>query len=162
MLEQISYLGKLWFLRYGPKCSGPIRLQDFSINRRTIKLAVSHKEINEINWFLVCHSNSFCINGSLGFLIFGTMIGNSNIEKLTAPVFPGKFIFGPNLGKRARNGPKIGYLGFLKNFVMLVFLGNNLYWKLILLLLFDQHIWHNFGSPVLGQKAASQWNCRIL
>ena len=43
MLEQISYLGKFWFLRYGPKCSWPIRLQDFSINRRTLKLAVSHK-----------------------------------------------------------------------------------------------------------------------
>ena len=26
MLEQISYLGKFWFLRYGPKCSWPIRL----------------------------------------------------------------------------------------------------------------------------------------
>ena len=29
MLGQISYLGKFWFLRYGPKCSCPIRLQDF-------------------------------------------------------------------------------------------------------------------------------------
>ena len=26
MLEQISYLGKFWFLRYGPKCSWLIRL----------------------------------------------------------------------------------------------------------------------------------------
>ena len=70
LLEQISYLGKFWFLRYGPKCSWPIRLQDFSINRRTLKLAVSHKEINEINWFLVCPSNSFLRNGSLGFSDF--------------------------------------------------------------------------------------------
>ena len=70
MLEQISYLGKFWFLRYGPKCSWPIRLQDFSINHRTLKLAVSHKEINEINWFLVCPSNSFLRNGSLGFSEF--------------------------------------------------------------------------------------------
>ena len=70
MLEQISYLGKFWFLRYGPKCSWPIRLQDFSINRRTLKLAVSHKEINEINWFLVYHSNSFLRNGLLGFSDF--------------------------------------------------------------------------------------------
>ena len=70
MLEQISYLGKFWFLRYDPKCSWPIRLQDFSINRRTLKLAVSHKEINEINWFLVCPSNSFLRNGSLGFSDF--------------------------------------------------------------------------------------------
>ena len=48
MLEQISYLEKFWFLRYGPKCSCPIRLQDFSINCRALKLVVS-QEINEIN-----------------------------------------------------------------------------------------------------------------
>ena len=66
MLEQISYLEKFWFLKYGPKCSWRIRLQDFSINRRTLNLAVSHKEINEINWFLVCPSNSFLRNDSLG------------------------------------------------------------------------------------------------
>ena len=29
--EQIPYLGKLWFPRYGPKCSQPIRLQDVLI-----------------------------------------------------------------------------------------------------------------------------------
>ena len=29
---QIPYLGKFLFLRYGPKCSQPIRLQDFLIN----------------------------------------------------------------------------------------------------------------------------------
>ena len=67
MLEQISYLGKFWFLRYGPKCSWPIRLWDFSMNRRTLKLAVTQKEINELNWFLVCLSNSFLRKGSLGF-----------------------------------------------------------------------------------------------
>ena len=70
MLEQISYLGEFWFLRCGPKCSWPIKLQDFSINLRTLKLAVSHKEIHEINWFLVCLSNSFLRNGSLGFSDF--------------------------------------------------------------------------------------------
>ena len=70
MLEQISYLGKFWFLKYGPKCSQPIKLQDFSINRRTLKLTVFHKEINEINWFLVCPSNTFLRKGSLGFSDF--------------------------------------------------------------------------------------------
>ena len=70
MLEQILYLGKFWFLRYDPKCSWPIRWQDFSINRRTLKLAVSHKEINEINWFLVCPCNSFLRNGLLGLSDF--------------------------------------------------------------------------------------------
>ena len=70
MPEQMSYLGKFWFLTYGPKRSWPIRLQDFSINRRTLKMAVSHKEINEINWFLVRPSNSFLRNGLLGFSDF--------------------------------------------------------------------------------------------
>ena len=45
-------------------------LQDFSINCRTLKLAVSHKEANEINLFLVCPSNSFRRNGSLDFSNF--------------------------------------------------------------------------------------------
>ena len=29
ILAKISYLAKIWFLRYRPKCSWPIRLQDF-------------------------------------------------------------------------------------------------------------------------------------
>ena len=32
VLVQVSYLGKFWFRRYGPKCSQPVRLQDFLIN----------------------------------------------------------------------------------------------------------------------------------
>ena len=67
MLEQILYLQKFWFFRYGRKCSWPVRLRDFSISCRILKLAVSNKEINEVNWFLVCLSNSFLRNGSLGF-----------------------------------------------------------------------------------------------
>ena len=63
-MEKIGHLGKVLFLRYGPKCSWPIRLQNLSINCRTLKLAVSHKEINEINWFLVCPSNGFLKNPS--------------------------------------------------------------------------------------------------
>ena len=50
------------------------------------------------------------------FLVFGTMVGSSNIEKLTEPFFPGKFIFGLKLGKRAQNGPKIVFLGFFEKF----------------------------------------------
>ena len=52
------------------------------------------------------------------------MVDNLNIEKLTEPSFPGKFIFGPNLGKRVQNGSKIGFLGFLKKFCHASF-----YWK---------------------------------
>ena len=33
---QIPYLGTFWFLRYGPKCSRPIRLQNFLINHISI------------------------------------------------------------------------------------------------------------------------------
>ena len=96
MLEQISYLVKFWVLRYGPKCSWPIRSQDFSINRMTLKLTVSHKEIDVFSGM-----------AHYVFQIFGTMVGNSNIEKLTEPFFPGKFIFNPNLGERAQNGSKL-------------------------------------------------------
>ena len=46
---------------------------------------------------------------------------------------------------------KQGFLGFLKNFVMLVFLRNNLNRELILLLMFDQHIWENLGSLVMAK-----------
>ena len=46
---------------------GQSGLQDFSVNCRALKLAVSHKELNEINWFLMCLSNSFLRNGSLDF-----------------------------------------------------------------------------------------------
>ena len=70
MLEQISYLGKFCFLRYGPKCPWPIRLRDFSINGMTLKLTVSQKEINGINRFLVCLSNSFFKNVLLGCFVF--------------------------------------------------------------------------------------------
>ena len=48
---QIPYLGKFWFLRYTPKCSQPIRLQDFLINH------ISRK-INEIALFLHADTNS--------------------------------------------------------------------------------------------------------
>ena len=80
------------------------------------------------------------------FCFFDTMVDNSNIEKLTMPFFPGKFISAQIWAKRAQNGRKIGgFFYLLKNF-MLVFLENNLDRELILLLIFDQHIWQNFGS----------------
>ena len=83
-----------------------------------LNLAVSHKELNEVNWFLVCQSNNFLRNGSLDCSNFGTMIDNSNIEKLTEPFFP---IFGVHLGKRAQNGRKIGFLGFFEKFCQVGF-----------------------------------------
>ena len=127
MLEQISYLGNIWFLRFGRKCSWPIRQQGFSINPITLKSAVSHKEtLMKYTGFWYVPPTVFSGMAHQVFLIFGTMVSNSNIEKLTEPFFPGKFTFGHNLGKRAQNALKIGFWDFLKNFVMLVFLGNNL------------------------------------
>ena len=43
---QIPYQGKFWFQRYGPKCSQPIRFQDFLIN-------ISLEQINEIARFFM-------------------------------------------------------------------------------------------------------------
>ena len=40
-LAQITYLPKFWFLRYGPKSSQPIRLQDF-------KTAISQGQNDEL------------------------------------------------------------------------------------------------------------------
>ena len=40
------------------------------------------------------------------------MVDNSSIEKLTEPLFPGKFIF----AKWAQNGSKIGFFGFFDKF----------------------------------------------
>ena len=91
------------------------------------------------------------------------MVDNWNIQKLMEPFFPGKFIFAQICEKKPQNDPQIVFfLDFLKNLVMLVFLGNNLKSKLILLLTFHHHISWKSTSQVIGQNAASQSNCRIL
>ena len=54
------------------------------------------------------------------------MVDNSNIEKLTESFTPGKSSFGPNVGKKHPDGSKADFFGFLKNFVMLVSLINDL------------------------------------
>ena len=46
--EQISYLGKFLFLRYGPKCSQPIRLQYSLINHINESSFHEIEQINEI------------------------------------------------------------------------------------------------------------------
>ena len=47
ILAQIPYLGKIWFLRYGPKYSLPIRLQDF-------KSTISLEQNDAKAWFFAC------------------------------------------------------------------------------------------------------------
>ena len=104
MLEQISYwFSKFWFLRYDPKSSWPIRLRDFSINRKTLKLALSHKEINEINCFLVFGESiqQFSQEWLISFSWFLAQWQIIRIlENWQNPFLPGKFIFGPNFGKK--------------------------------------------------------------
>ena len=81
---------------------------------------------------------------------------------MTEPFFPEKFILAIILAKRAQNGPKIVFFGFFENFVILVFLGNNLKRKLTLLLIFHHHIQQNSRSQVIGENAVSQSNWRVL
>ena len=64
-----------------------------------------------------------------------------------------------NLSKRSQIDPKVFFLGGGGGgggwkILSLVFLGINLKWKLILLLMFhhQSHIWRNSGSQVMGQK----------
>ena len=66
------------------------------------------------------------------FLICGTMVDNWNIEKLTA-LFPRKIHFSPNLGIKDSKWPQNRVFWIFWKILSLVFLWNNLKWKLILL-----------------------------
>ena len=61
--------------------------------------------------------------------------------------------------ERAQNDPKIGFLIFWQN--VLVIPGNNLKWKVILIFHHQSHILQNSGSKVMGQNAVGQSNFRI-
>ena len=131
-------------------------------HRRTLNLAVSHKEINGINWFLMCPSNIFLRNGS-GFSDFWHNGRQFKYWKTDSRFFQ-ENSFLPKFGQKGpRMAPQNRVLDFfLKNFVLLVLLENNVKWKLILFLIFHEHIWQIFGSQVIGENAASQSVCRIL
>ena len=89
------------------------------------------------------------------------MVNNSNIEKLTEPFFQ-ENSFLPKFGQKGpRMAPKYFFVNFLKNFIMLVFLGNNIE-KMRTNIVIDKDIWQDFRSRVMDQNAASQSNCRIL
>ena len=143
---------------------------------RNLELAVSHKEINGINWFFVfwykfrnnytyfnnwnpvlqrvlqnrgCLSvfpsvwQSICQfsifprhrNSFFWYLARWYIIG---IFKNWQSLFPRKFHFFPNLRKKDQNDPMVPnriFRIFFLNILSLVFLVNNLKWKLILLLI---------------------------
>ena len=121
--------------------------------------------------FSVCPSVSSAFFSEMAqkfFLICGTMVDNWQIVdrclKTDTALFSCKIHFCPNLGKKDSIWPQNRVFGiFWKNF-SLVFLGINLKWKLILLLMFhyQSYIWQNSGSRVMGQNAVNQSNCRIL
>ena len=74
-------------------------------------------------------------------------------------LFSMKIHFWPIWAKRAQIGPKIIFLNFLSLLKILKsFLGNNLKWKLILLLIFhhQSHVWKNSGPRFMGQSAVNQ------
>ena len=77
------------------------------------------------------------------------------IFKNCQTIFSQENSFLPNLGKKGPKWPQNKFfMDFLKN-LSLFFLGNDLKWKLILLLIFyDQsHIWQNSGFRVMAQNA---------
>ena len=102
----------------------------------------------------VCQFSIFLRNGTLVFRHDGRWL---ECLKSDSPFFQ-KNSFLPKFGS------EIAFFWIFWKILLLVFLGNNLKWKLILLLMFlhQSHIWQNSGSRVLGQNAVSQSNCRIL
>ena len=78
-------------------------------------------------------------------------------------LFSRKFHFLPNLCKKGPKWSQSFFFTFWKIFP-LVFSGNNLKWKLILLLIFyhQSRICQDSGSRVMGRNDVGQSNCRVL
>ena len=78
--------------------------------------------------------------------------------------FPGKFVFVQIWAKQVQIGPKIVFFSIFWKILSLVFLGNNLKLKQLLLFIFEpqSYIWENSAAWVMGQNAVSQSNCRVL
>ena len=63
-------------------------------------------------------------------------------------------LFFPKLGQKDPNWPQNRVFWIFWRILSFVFLGNNLKWKLILLIFHDQsYIWQNSGSEVMDQNA---------
>ena len=92
-------------------CSGKLKVVliiESPYYRRSYKITAVCLSVQQFGIFLR--------NGSLIFLIFGTMVDNWNIQKLTEPFFLGKFIFAQIWAKNLQNGPIIKILGFFEKF----------------------------------------------
>ena len=122
---------------------------------------------------IVCLSVCLCIHQFSIFLRNDTLFFSDfwrdgreiiRIFKNWLSLFSRKTNFCQIWTKRDQNGPKICFFFIFWKILPLVFLGSNLEWKIILLLIFhhQSHIWQNSGSRVMGQKAVSQSNCMIL
>ena len=108
----------------------------------------------------------FLRNGSIVFSDFWHNCKYLEYLKPDRALLSRKIHFCPNLGKKGPKCPqkRVFFETFFWNILWLVILGNNLKWKLILLLIFHHQslIWQNFDSPFMGQNAVSQSNCKIL
>ena len=98
----------------------------------------------------VCQFEIFLRNSLLFFSDFLDSDGWFKYFKTDSTFFQEKS-FLPKFGKK---GPKMSS----------AFPGNNLKWKLILVLIFHHQalICQNSDSQVMGQNAVGQWNCKIL
>ena len=106
----------------------------------------------------------FSRNGSVIFFWFLARWLIIGISKNLQSRFSKKNSFLPKFGQKGRKiAPKVFFWSFWK-ILSLVSLGNNLKWKLILLLVFHHQcrILKNSGFRVNDQIAVSQSNCRIL
>ena len=79
--------------------------------------------------------------------------------------FSRKIHLSPNLVRNCPKWHENRVFGFFEKFCDR-FPGNDLKWKLVLLLIFhhksESHIWQNSNSQVMGRNAVDQSNCRIL
>ena len=113
----------------------------------------------------ICQFVVFCRNGSIVLFWFLAQCYIIEISNTGRVLFSMKRnLFCPNLGKKGLKWSQNSFFGIFWKILWLVFLENNLKWKLILLLIFhhQSNIWQNSGSWVMGQNAISQSDCRIL
>ena len=113
----------------------------------------------------ICQFVVFLRNGSIVFFWFLAqcyIIGISNTGKVFFSMK--RNLFYPNLGKKGPKWSQNRFFWIFWKILWLVFLGNNLKWKLILLLIFhhQSNIWQNSDPWVMGQNAISQSDCRII
>ena len=96
----------------------------------------------------VCQFGICFRNGSLVFSVFCMVVDNWNIQKLTES-FSRKIHF-------AQKWPQDSFFWIFWKISSLVFPGNNLKWKLLLLIFHHQsHVWQSSGSGVMAKMLSA-------